>query len=246
MIKFFRKIRQNLLSEGKTGKYLKYAIGEIILVVIGILIAIQLNNYNELKQNESNGNQILAKLKKEIDQDIIYLDSLSTEYVEWNSQTQFILDSVLNGKIERLEKLEQYNIGRGSMNFLHLTKSSYNEMLNSGNNIEIKNEGLKNEIVIFFQEADIEINKLNLDNERFNQWVYDNMDVTLWHKLWAKYNLNHEDWDWLQNPSSKKFRNLEGYALFFQNAIIENLKAIRTLRSNCQNLSELIDSELNN
>jgi hypothetical protein len=52
MIKFFRKIRQNLLSEGRTGKYFKYAIGEIILVVIGILIALQLNNYNEtLSQN---------------------------------------------------------------------------------------------------------------------------------------------------------------------------------------------------
>lgn len=47
MIKFFRTIRQNLLSEGKTGKYLKYAIGEIILVVIGILIALQINNWNE-------------------------------------------------------------------------------------------------------------------------------------------------------------------------------------------------------
>ena len=39
MIKFFRKIRQNMLNEGKTGKYFKYAIGEIMLVVIGILIA---------------------------------------------------------------------------------------------------------------------------------------------------------------------------------------------------------------
>ncbi|PNQ72173.1 hypothetical protein C1T31_12665 [Hanstruepera neustonica] len=47
MIKFFRKIRQNLISGGKTGKYLKYAVGEIILVVIGILIALQLNNVNE-------------------------------------------------------------------------------------------------------------------------------------------------------------------------------------------------------
>jgi hypothetical protein len=42
MIKFFRKIRQNLLSEGKTGAYLKYALGEIVLVVIGILIALQM------------------------------------------------------------------------------------------------------------------------------------------------------------------------------------------------------------
>jgi|TARA_R110000737_G_C14509985_1_gene473452 hypothetical protein len=46
MIKFFRKIRQNLVSKGNTGKYLKYAIGEIILVVIGILIALSINNWN--------------------------------------------------------------------------------------------------------------------------------------------------------------------------------------------------------
>lgn len=53
MLKFFRKIRENLLSEGQTGKYLKYAIGEIVLVVIGILIALQINNANEAsKQNQ--------------------------------------------------------------------------------------------------------------------------------------------------------------------------------------------------
>ena len=47
MIKFFKKIRQNLLMENKTGKYLKYAIGEIVLVVIGILIALGINNWNQ-------------------------------------------------------------------------------------------------------------------------------------------------------------------------------------------------------
>ncbi|MBT8316904.1 MAG: hypothetical protein HKP59_04710 [Lutibacter sp.] len=51
MIKFFKKIRQNLLSEGKTGKYFKYAIGEIILVVIGILIALGINNWNENRKD---------------------------------------------------------------------------------------------------------------------------------------------------------------------------------------------------
>jgi hypothetical protein len=53
MIKFFRKIRQNLLSEGKTVKYLKYAIGEIVLVVIGILIALSINNWNENQKKKN-------------------------------------------------------------------------------------------------------------------------------------------------------------------------------------------------
>lgn len=47
MIKFFRKIRQKMLTENKFSKYLIYAIGEIILVIIGILIALQINNANE-------------------------------------------------------------------------------------------------------------------------------------------------------------------------------------------------------
>jgi len=51
MIKFFRKIRQQLLKEGKTTNYLKYAVGEIVLVVIGILIALQINNWNSERIN---------------------------------------------------------------------------------------------------------------------------------------------------------------------------------------------------
>ena len=54
MIKFFRKIRQNLLSVGKSGKYFKYAVGEIVLVVIGILIALQVNNWNEKRKAKNN------------------------------------------------------------------------------------------------------------------------------------------------------------------------------------------------
>ena len=50
MIEFFRKTRYDLMKKNKTGKYLKYAIGEIILVVIGILIALSINNWNETRK----------------------------------------------------------------------------------------------------------------------------------------------------------------------------------------------------
>jgi hypothetical protein len=71
MIKFFRQIRQNLLSEGKTGKYLKYAIGEIILVVIGILIALQINNWNEEKKSAIQETLYLKRLLAENKEDLI-------------------------------------------------------------------------------------------------------------------------------------------------------------------------------
>lgn len=63
MIKFFRKIRQKLLTENKFRKYLLYAIGEIILVVIGILIALQINNWNETRKLKNEEIKILKELK---------------------------------------------------------------------------------------------------------------------------------------------------------------------------------------
>ena len=62
MIKFFRKIRQNLLTAGKTEKYFKYAIGEIILVVIGILIALGINNWNENRKDSKQERIVLMSL----------------------------------------------------------------------------------------------------------------------------------------------------------------------------------------
>lgn len=76
MIKFFRKIRHNLLSEGKKGKYLKYAIGEIILVVIGILIALQINNWNEQNKLDKSIYSHLLILKQNLHEDQLQLESL--------------------------------------------------------------------------------------------------------------------------------------------------------------------------
>lgn len=74
MIKFFRSIRKTLLNEGKTSKYFKYAIGEIILVVIGILIALQINNWNEKKKDIEKEQQILLSLREEFKQNIKELE----------------------------------------------------------------------------------------------------------------------------------------------------------------------------
>ena len=66
MIKFFRKIRYNLMETGKTSKYFKYAIGEIILVVIGILIALQVNNWNEERKKKNEVDQILLDIEQDL------------------------------------------------------------------------------------------------------------------------------------------------------------------------------------
>jgi hypothetical protein len=83
MIKFFRKIRQNLLLEGKSGKpalpagrYLKYAIGEIVLVVIGILIAIQLNEWRNDSLNTKQKKKVLIALKADFEANLTRIDTV--------------------------------------------------------------------------------------------------------------------------------------------------------------------------
>lgn len=66
MIKIFRKIRQNLIAENNTGNYVKYAIGEIALVMIGILLALQVSNWNEDRQKEKLEIKLLTQLKDDL------------------------------------------------------------------------------------------------------------------------------------------------------------------------------------
>ena len=75
MIKFLRFIRQNLISEGKTGQYLKYAIGEIILVVIGILIALQITSWYENRATDAKLKNSLIALKNDLIQDTLLISA---------------------------------------------------------------------------------------------------------------------------------------------------------------------------
>mgnify|MGYP000981554803 CR=1 FL=1 len=80
MIKFFRRIRYNLMEQNKTGKYFKYAIGEIALVVIGILIALQINNNNEAKKDRAFELKMLKELSIALKSDINYISNHAVGY----------------------------------------------------------------------------------------------------------------------------------------------------------------------
>jgi len=76
-MKIFRKLRLNFLNEGKTNKYLKYAIGEILLVVIGILIALQVNNWNETRIAQKKEKKIYSKILLDL---AIAHDNVSSDF----------------------------------------------------------------------------------------------------------------------------------------------------------------------
>lgn len=101
MIKFFRHIRQNLLMEnlpagqaGKTTKYFKYAIGEIVLVVIGILIALSINNWNENRKLQQREVQILEEIKSDLFQTKKDIEEAVASHKEVLGSSKYVLDAI--------------------------------------------------------------------------------------------------------------------------------------------------------
>ncbi len=99
MIKFFRHIRKSLIEQNKMGKYFKYAIGEILLVVIGILIALQINNWNDIRKNKAYEKEILTIINKNLISDSINLSIELNKSRVSNELTSRLLKQVSSGFI---------------------------------------------------------------------------------------------------------------------------------------------------
>ena len=144
MIKFFRKIRQNLLSEGKTGKYFKYAIGEIVLVVIGILIALSINNWNEERKERNKEINYLKNLKIDLQNEILN----SEEFTSYHFNKVLACSKLINGDAPKNIKdvqvyTDTYEAVFNWKDFVP-NNNTFKELLSSGNLSLIKNDSIKN------------------------------------------------------------------------------------------------------
>lgn len=150
MIKFFGRIRQKLLTENKFSKYLIYAIGEITLVVIGILIAIQLNNLNNAKTERNKELTLLSEMAKNLELDLVDL--------EWNIERNMTLIQS-NGSV--LKHLNEEPVKNDSLNFYYgnifggtafiKNTSAYENLKSIGFNL-ISNDSLRQQITRVYSE----------------------------------------------------------------------------------------------
>ncbi len=174
MIKFFRNIRQRLLSENKLSKYLLYAIGEIVLVVIGILIALQINNWNEGRKLENDKLKLMRNLKKELSINKESFEDYFLGIQKNNSQ----LNKVINfsaGTIELpTDSLRNYISNLIYPIDLSILNSVQEEAISAGK-FEILSDSLKHKLSIL---KDYTESRSEIDEKRKGVILNKNREVT--------------------------------------------------------------------
>ena len=169
MIKFFRNIRQNLLMENKTGKYFKYAIGEILLVVIGILIALSINNWNEKRKDNVLKQTFLLKLKSNLQDDI----SKFKEVGETNKRYLMHIDSALT----ILNNHESYNTTDLQRHLKYLNRSSrfntnriaFDNILSIGKVNIIENDAITEKLFSYYIKVEDEKEAVTEGMDAYNR-----------------------------------------------------------------------------
>ena len=111
MIKFFRKIRQKLISQNRFSKYLLYAVGEIVLVMIGILLALQVNNWNEQQKVKLHELNILNKLNEDLKANLLEVESIKRVTVKRIKSTKMILNYLEEHKdVDDVRRQQKVNL----------------------------------------------------------------------------------------------------------------------------------------
>ena len=145
MIKFFRHFRKRLIQENKMGKYFKYAIGEIVLVVIGILIALQINNWNIDRQTRQKEQVYLEEIRNNLHQDSLKLQVV----LDFNKEKMKIVEEMLGMFVDTLTNEERFGIFNKNANdftFYEVfdpVRIAFNNMLSAENIDLISNNKLR-------------------------------------------------------------------------------------------------------
>lgn len=165
MIKFFRNIRQRLLANNKfnnnsspTARYLLYAIGEIVLVVIGILIALQINNWNENRKDLLEEYALYDRISEDLNVDQEKLDSLLSSITEFQI-VQFQVYRESTGEANYDPGIEYIQLRWGDR---------FNPIVRENNNMDIgtiRNDKIRKQINQYFNQEAMTVEALEMSNK---------------------------------------------------------------------------------
>ncbi len=249
MIKFFRKIRQNLLMENKTGKYFKYAIGEIVLVMIGILLALQVNNWNNERKDRVREVKYLQNIKQDLEKDLNSLAFQINFRREKYKTTNKLIAQINGAPITDITELT-YNVVNTLMEEKFTpNNTTYTELSNSGNLNLISNDSIK-KFLLDLEEL-YKRNDFSIEHETFDYREYISKPLLKYintNKLWPVYlgDKTIEDQNITMEDFNELLKNKEYFnGIFISNIITETtIPSYKNIKIKSTQLIKMINNEL--
>ena len=239
MIKFFRKIRHNLINEGKTTKYLKYAIGEIVLVVIGILIALQINNWNEQRKQKLNYLNILQTVKNDIMVDTTSINEV-TRYYE-NKEYAFLLSKSDSITMEEYLKCEDCPRIISGFSPVILQTKGYNLLQSFNLSSSIEKDSLNLRLSVFYSTYNLGVEKaVESCRELFTEYSNIIRESKPWFKEWYDKKLNEDFYEFVLHDPIYKNRVAQYYFYIYK----YYLRILNEVKTEEEKLLKLIESRL--
>ncbi len=228
MINFFRKIRYDLMEKNKTGKYLKYAIGEIVLVVIGILIAISINNWNETRKDVIKERAVLTNLVQYLKSDSISYSRNFKTLSDINMLHNQLYEIGINGKDNII--IENPNYIRRTLYYNPITKENDPSIAS-----KISNDTIKTRILNYFRY----MKDMDGTYSEFDAVIHDRVRVFLgtegvhnlssWFDNQSMYISEGETMDFISSDDLKSLSKMTEFQQLFFEASIKLSDVLRTL-----------------
>jgi hypothetical protein len=223
MIKFFRKIRHRLLSESKFSRYLLYAIGEIVLVVIGILLAVQINDWNETNKLEQANRVHLEKMIAELEEDKARMLRLTTNPLEIPSfgypdlrEAIDNCDSLLRRTYRGLVESDipfitesRFFAGRSTLN---IHQDVYDEVKNTGRFNTLGSKELVSDIMAYYSRCDREKGYLVQHNDLMNielERMKDGVGKLIADRRYSPARFELTNYPWYFNERSREYQDMQ-------------------------------------
>ena len=242
MIKFFRRIRYQLMSENKTGKYFKYAIGEILLVVIGILIALQINNWNDLKKDSETEFTYYERILEDLKLDKMLIDTLFQDGTKRINDSKELLLELNSGTKGKHYILNKFLLAVRSNAYVP-RKATFTDLLSSGNLNLLQDVTIKNSLIQYYSDHEAIISQLNQNRKQIvdeSFKIINTLGFGVQEFNYVKSQLEPEilkilpDVDWVNDKSNMSYKE-------FQNLILFNIAMSDRVKQHLTTILNLMD-----
>ena len=255
MINFFRKTRVKLADDNKPIKYMRFAFGEILLVVVGILIALSIDNWNEERKEGIIEIQFLKSIKNDLISDTIYFNRRIKESEELiNSHYQYIHNAYEEQKDSKEFKELIDLLSFNAENFAS-QNSTFIEILNSGQLPIFKNSQLKEDFISLYNDYEIASNHIKGYNENTRaQLTNSPLSSIILLKYWKycsyifdeAYFFNDAEWRYINDPGTQEFKHYLKLATVYSLKHKDFLYSFKNLQIKVKLLIIDIERELEN